>query len=87
MGGFFEIVNDKWKIVVIVMLKKYRIGFDILGLLLFLLIIIPNFIWFAIPASNNVLRVESFTPIIAVIRKCFSSGIHCNTLYIEKKRR
>lgn len=47
-----------------VTLKKYRLGFDIFGLLLFLLVMIPNFIWFAVPAPNDVLRVESITPII-----------------------
>lgn len=47
---------------------------------------ITNFIWFAVPAPNNVFRVESFTPIIIGIRECFSSGIYCNNLYIEKKR-
>jgi len=46
------------------MLKKYRFGFDIFGLLLFLLVMIPNFIWFAVPAPNDVLRAESITPII-----------------------
>lgn len=46
------------------MLKNYRVGFDIWGLLLFLLVMIPNFIWFAVPAQNDVLRKESITPII-----------------------
>ena len=46
------------------MLKKYRFGFDIFGLILFLLVMIPNFIWFAVPAPNDVLRTESITPII-----------------------
>ena len=49
------------------MLKKYRFGFDIFGLILFLLVMIPNFIWFAVPAPNDVLRTESITPIIDVI--------------------
>ncbi len=35
------------------MLKKYKIGFDIWGALLFLIIMIPNFIWFVIPAPNG----------------------------------
>ncbi len=49
------------------MLKKYRFGFDIFGLILFLLVMIPNFIWFAVLAPNDVLRTESITPIIDVI--------------------
>lgn len=46
------------------MLKKYRVGFDIFGLLLFLLVMIPNFIWFEVPATNDILRAESITPLI-----------------------
>ncbi len=46
------------------MLKKYRVGFDIFGLLLFLLVMIPNFIWFEVPAPNDILRAESNTPLI-----------------------
>lgn len=45
---------------------KYRFGFDILGLLLFLVIMIPNFIWFAVPAPNDILRELSDTWIDAV---------------------
>ena len=43
------------------MLKNYRIGFDWIGLILFLVIMIPNFIWFVVPAPNDVLRTESVT--------------------------
>lgn len=46
------------------MFKKFRIGFDFWGLLLFLVIMIPNFIWFAVPAPNDILRNESVTPLI-----------------------
>ena len=46
------------------MLKKYKFGFDFWGLLLFLVIMIPNFIWFAVPAPNDVLRSDSVTPIV-----------------------
>lgn len=42
-------------------MKKYKIGFDGWGLLLFLLIMLPNFIWFAVPAPNDVLRRVSVT--------------------------
>lgn len=45
------------------MLKKYRIGFDIWALGLFVIIMIPNCIWFAIPAPNDILRTESVTKI------------------------
>lgn len=46
------------------MLKKYKLGFDIWGLILFLVIMIPTFIWVAIPAPNDVLRGESVTGVI-----------------------
>ena len=49
------------------MLKKYKIGFDIWGLLLFLIIMIPNFIWFAVPAPNDVLRVDSVTKVLDTV--------------------
>lgn len=43
------------------MSKKYKLGFEFWGLLLFLIIMIPNFIWFSIPAPNDVLREKSIT--------------------------
>ncbi len=49
------------------MLKKYKIAFDIWALFLFLLIMLPNFIWLAIPAPNDILRVESATGTIDAI--------------------
>lgn len=38
-----------------------RIGFDAGGLLLFLILMLPNFIWFAFPAPHDILRAESVT--------------------------
>ena len=49
------------------MLKKYKMGFDIGGLILFLIIMIPNFIWFAVPAPNDILRAESITGVVDTI--------------------
>jgi hypothetical protein len=43
------------------MLKNYKISFDIWALLLFLIIMVPNFIWFVIPAPNDILRTNSVT--------------------------
>ena len=53
------------------MLKKYRFGFDIGGLLLFLIIMIPNFIWFAVPAPNDILRNPSTTENIDAVASVF----------------
>ena len=49
------------------MFKKYKIGFDIWGLMIFLIIMIPNFIWFAVPAPNDILRTESITKVVDTI--------------------
>ena len=48
-------------------IHNYRFHFDIHGLIIFLLIMIPNFIWFAVPAPNDILRNESVTPSIDMI--------------------
>ena len=37
-------------------MKKYRFGFEPWGLLLFLVVMLPNLIWFAVPAPNDILR-------------------------------
>ena len=58
------------------MLKKYRMGFDVWGLIVFLIIMIPNFIWFAVPAPNDILRTESVTVAIDTI------GSICQVLMI-----
>lgn len=52
-------------------LKNYRLGFDPWGLGLFLLIMMPNFVWFAFPAPNDILRAESATPMIDAFAQVF----------------
>lgn len=47
--------------------KKYKLGFDAWGLILFLVIMIPNFIWFAVPAPNDILRTDSITEVFDTI--------------------
>lgn len=58
------------------MLKKYRLCFDISGLVIFLCVMIPNFIWFALPAPNDILRSESVTAIVDTI------GSICQVLFV-----
>lgn len=58
------------------MWKKYKMGFDIWGLIFFLIIMLPNFIWFAVPAPNDILRTESVTAVIDTI------GSICQVLMI-----
>ena len=52
-------------------LKHYRPGFDPWGLGLFLLIMLPNFAWFAMPAPDDILRTESITPLTDAIAQVF----------------
>ena len=48
-------------------LKKYTFGFDVWGLLLFIIVMIPNFIWSAVPAPNDILRSGSITEAIDML--------------------
>ena len=67
--------------------NKYRFEFDVWVLILFLLVMLPNFIWFAIPAPNDVLRAESETPIIDTIASvCQVLTIACLCFVINTKR-
>lgn len=49
------------------MWKNYKLGFDGWALLLFLIVMFPNFLWFFIPAPNDVLRAESVTGAVDTI--------------------
>lgn len=65
-------------------MRKYRLGFEWRGLLLFLGIMAPNFIWFAIPASNDILRADSLTPIIDFIATvCQTAFVICLCLFVR----
>lgn len=45
-------------------LRSYRFGLDFWAMGLFLLVMLPNFIWFGLPAQNDVLRRESIVPVL-----------------------
>ena len=74
------------------MLKKYKLGFDIWGLLLFLIIMIPNFIWFVIPAPNDILRSKSITEtidtvaslcqVLMIVALCIFKNRECNKICV-----
>lgn len=71
------------------MLKKYKLGFDIWGLLLFLLVMIPNFIWFAVPAPNDILRADSTTEVfdtIGSISQVLMVAVLCVLIKRERKK-
>lgn len=70
------------------MLKKYRFGFDIWGLLLFIVIMIPNFIWFGLPAPNDILRADSVTEVFDTIASvCQVLMIISLCILINKERK
>lgn len=48
-------------------MQKYKLHLNILALILFLVIMIPNFYWFSVPAPNDILREESVTEILDTI--------------------
>lgn len=67
--------------------KPYRFGFDVWGLLLFLLVMLPNIIWFAVPAPNDILRAESVTPVVDVIASiCQVLTVACLCFLINEER-
>ena len=49
------------------MLNSYKFKIDFWNIGLFLFMMLPNFLWFAFPAPNDVLRVTSNTPITDAI--------------------
>lgn len=68
-------------------LKQYCFSFDPWGLLLFLLVMLPNFIWFAVPAPNDILRTASATPVVDAIGSVFQVlTVACLCLVIHKSR-
>lgn len=49
------------------MKERYRFGFEISALILFFIIMIPNFIWAQVPAPDDILRIESITPALDIV--------------------
>jgi len=68
-------------------LNQYRFGFDPWGLILFLLVMLPNFVWFAVPAPNDILRADSVTPVVDAIGSVFQVlTVACLCFVIHKDR-
>ena len=68
-------------------LNQYRFGFDPWGLLLFLLVMLPNFVWFAVPAPDDILRADSVTPVVDAIGSVFQVlTVACLCFVIHKDR-
>ena len=47
--------------------KNYRLHLDSWGLGLFVMIMLPNFIWLAIPAPRDILRSGTLTPTLDLV--------------------
>ena len=62
------------------MLKKYKLSFDIWGLLLFLIVMIPNFIWFAVPAPND--TAASVCQVLMVAALCVFRNVESKRLCV-----
>ena len=54
-------------------IRKYNIGFDLWGLMLFLAIMLPNGIWFLAPAPVDILRNPSVTPAADAVASVFQA--------------
>lgn len=84
---FCTVVLDIYLKMNIIQNSRYRFGFDIWGLLLFLLVMLPNFIWFAFPAPNDILRTESVTPVVDILASVFQVlTVACLCFVIRKER-
>lgn len=69
------------------MIKQYKFGFDPWGLVLFLVVMLPTFFWFAVPAPNDILRTESVTPVADTIATvCQAMFVACMCFLINKER-
>ena len=68
------------------MSKNYRLSFEFWGLLLFLIIMIPNFIWFAVPAPNDILRTESRTETIDMVANVCQIGMIAALCVLRNKK-
>lgn len=68
-------------------MKKYKFSFDVWGLAIFLIIMIPNVIWFAVPAPDDILRVESKTAVIDTIASVCQVLLVISLCFIVNKNR
>ncbi|RCW76916.1 hypothetical protein [Saliterribacillus persicus] len=55
-------MNRNWEL-----FKGYTFSFNRMALLIFFIIMIPNFYWFIVSAPNDILKSDSVTPIIDTI--------------------
>ena len=71
------------------MLKNYRLSFEIFGLFLFLIIMMPNFIYFVFSTPHDIFQVNSITKNIdkaAFVSQIFMIVSLCFLKNIKSKR-
>jgi len=51
--------------------KSFKFGFNLSAVVVFALIMLPNIIWFFVPAQNDILRSESSTQVLDVFVTVF----------------
>ena len=69
------------------MWKKYRVGFDVWGLIVFLLVMLPTLIWSAFPAPNDILRAESVTGAVDTVGSICQALMVCALCMLIRKDR
>lgn len=52
-------------------IKSYKFGFNVSAVVIFVLIMLPNIIWFFVPAQNDILRNESSTQVLDIFVTAF----------------
>lgn len=56
-------------------MREYKLHFEFWGLLTFLAVMLPNLIWFAVPAPNDKLRTDSITGAIDAEGSVFQAAM------------
>lgn len=69
------------------MLKRYQFGFDIEAMLLFLAVMAPNLIWFAVPAPEDILRAASVTLTVDAIGSVCQAAMIGTLLVLLRRER
>ncbi len=75
------------------MTKRYSLAFDMWSIVLFLFVMLPTFIWLAVPAPNDILRAESITKpfdmvasicqVLMIVILCFLKSTECKKIRIS----
>ena len=67
-------------------MKDYQIRFDGWGLTLFLFILLPNLIWLAVPAPDDILRLDSMTRHLDAIALAFQILLAVSLVFLKNRQ-